>query len=391
MDQAMDQAAELARAFEVRWGERPRVFRAPGRVNLIGEHTDYNDGFVMPVAIEFSTWAAACPRRDRVLAVHSENFSQSREFNLDDPNPRARANWCDYVYGVAVTLDRAGHRLSGANLLIRGEVPIGSGLSSSAAVEVATVFALLAVSGLTLDLTSIAKLCRRAENEFVGVQSGIMDQFIACHAKAGYALTLDCRSLDYRLTPLPPGLQLAICNTLIHRELASGEYNRRRAECQAGVRYLDRVLPHIRALRDVTPAELERYGGGMPRVLYRRCRHVIAENIRVEQASAALEQGDLETFGRLMRDSHNSLRDDYQVSCPELDTMVEIASDMAGVHGSRMTGGGFGGCTIQLVERNQVEEFCNVIARRYCEATGTTPEIYVSSAADAACEAFETE
>lgn len=365
------------------------MFRAPGRVNLIGEHTDYNDGFVMPAAIEFSTWVAACGRPDRKLAIHSENFSESREFQLDDANPKPQGHWSDYVRGVAVVLERSGHRLCGANLLIRGEVPIGSGLSSSAAIEVATAFALLAVSGIALDRTEIAKLGQRAENEFVGMRCGIMDQFIACRAQAGHALMLDCRSLDFRRAPLPPGVRLVIGNTMVHHELAGGEYNRRRADCEAGVRHLARTLPHVTALRDVTPADLEQHGRDLPETVYRRCRHVIAENARVEQAATALDQGDLERFGRLMADSHASLRDDYEVSCSELDTMVEIASQIPGVYGSRMTGGGFGGCTINLVREECVDEFRRAVARRYQEATGREPLVYVSGAAAAACEVTE--
>ena len=382
----MNHAAELRRAFQARWGSTPRIFRAPGRVNLIGEHTDYNDGFVMPVAIEFSTWVAAAGRPDRMLGIYSENFSEAREFPLDDSAPQRQDDWSDYVRGVAVTLERAGYRLRGTNLLIRGAVPIGGGLSSSAAIEIATAFALLGIAGRTVDRTEIAKVGQRAENEFVGMWCGIMDQFIACHAMAGHALMLDCRSLEFRLAPLPPGIRMVVGNTMVRHELAGGEYNRRRADCQEGVRHMTRVLPQIRALRDVTPAELEHYGRGLPETVFRRCRHVISENIRVEQAAAALKLGDLDRFGRLMAESHASLRDDYQVSCPELDTMVEIAASQPGVYGSRMTGGGFGGCTINLVREAHVDEFCATVSRKYQEATGKQPKMYVTNAAGGAGE-----
>jgi galactokinase len=377
----------MKQAFQALYGAQPRVFRAPGRVNLIGEHTDYNDGFVMPAAIEFSTWVAASARDDRTLAIRSENFSESREFPLDDADARAEHHWSDYIRGVAVILERAGHRLRGANLLIRGEVPIGSGLSSSAAIEVATASALLAVSGISLGRVEIALLCQRAENEFVGMRCGIMDQFISCSGRAGHALMLDCRSLDYRLLPLPSGVRLVICNTMVHHELAGGEYNRRRADCEAGVRHLARALPHIKALRDATLADLEQHGRDLPEVVYRRCRHVIGENARVEQAAAALERGDLSAFGSLMRASHASLRDDYEVSCQELDLMVELANKAEGVYGARMTGGGFGGCTINLVRNENVPAFQESVARGYREATGKDPVIYVSSAVDGASEA----
>ena len=382
----MNHAAELRRAFQSRWAITPRIFRAPGRVNLIGEHTDYNEGFVMPVAIDYSTWVAAGPRMDRVLSVYSENFSEGREFPLDDGGPQRRNDWSDYVRGVAITLERAGHRLRGTNLLIRGVVPIGAGLSSSAALEIATTLALLGVSRINLDRTEIARLGQRSENEFVGALCGIMDQFIACFGMAGHAVVLDCRSLEYRLAPLPPGVRLVVGNTMVHHAIAGGEYNRRRAECQDGVRHLTRALPHIQSLRDVTLDELNRHGSDLPDAIFRRCRHVITENARVQQAAAALSDGDLGRFGRLMGESHASLRDDYQVSCVELDTMVAIAQEQPGVYGSRMTGGGFGGCTIHLVREDNVEGFCATVSRRYHEATGREPVIHVTNAAGGAGE-----
>ncbi len=376
----------MRRAFQARWGITPRIFRAPGRVNLIGEHTDYNDGFVMPAAIEFSTWVAAGLRPDRVLSIYSENFSELREFPLDDSGPQRLNHWSDYVRGVAVALERAGHRLLGTNLLIRGLVPIGSGLSSSAALEIATAFALLAVSRISLDRTAVARLGQRAENEFVGTLCGIMDQFIACYGMAGHAVMLDCRSLEYQMAPLPPGVRLVIGNTMVHHELAAGAYNQRRAECQDGVRHLRRALPGVQALRDVTLNELEHYGRDLPDAVFRRCRHVITENCRVAEAAAALRHGKLDEFGRLMAQSHASLRDDYEVSCAELDTMVEIAAAQPGVYGSRMTGGGFGGCTVNLVREEHVQEFQSAVSRLYKDATGRDPVIYVTNAAGGAGE-----
>jgi len=382
----MKQAEEVSKAFETLYGRKPRVFRAPGRVNLIGEHTDYNDGFVMPAAIEFSTWVAAAPRPDRKLAIYSENFSESREFPLDDPEARGEKHWSDYVRGVAFALERNGHKVHGADLYIRGEVPIGSGLSSSAAIEVSTALALLAVSGIDLDRKQIALLGQQAENEFVGMRCGIMDQFISCHGKANHALMLDCRSLDFRLLPLPPNARLVICNTMVHHALAGGEYNKRRADCEAGVKHLAQFLPGIKALRDVTVADLERYGNGLPEVVYRRCRHVVSEDGRMEQAAVALNGGHLETFGELMYASHASLRIDYAVSCEELDIMVDLASRVKGVYGARMTGGGFGGCTINLVQAEHVDEFKATVAPGYEKATGKAPVIYVTSAVEGAEE-----
>jgi galactokinase len=363
-----------------------RVFRAPGRVNLIGEHTDYNDGFVMPAAINFSTSATIVPLAGRRLSVFSENFGEVIEFDLDDAEPRPASHWSDYIRGVAVVLEQSGRRLRGATLRIRGEVPIGAGLSSSAAIEVATAQALLANSGYSVSSVELARLCQRAENEFVGMRSGIMDQFVSCCGQAGKALMLDCRSLEYKLVPLPSDVCLVISNTMVKHELAGSEYNVRRAECEAGVHYFRQDRPNVRALRDVTNAELERSRTDLPEAIYRRCRHVISENARVLEAVAALAATDLATFGELMGKSHRSLRDDYEVSCKELDLMVELATRVEGVFGTRMTGGGFGGCTISLVKAHNVAEFISIMKDGYQDQTGLTPEIYVCSAAQGAGE-----
>jgi galactokinase len=375
-------AAKLKSGFRQRYGTEARIFRAPGRVNLIGEHTDYNDGFVMPAAIELGVSIAIAPRDDRELVVHSENFSESVEIELDDRDPGPRQHWSDYVQGVAVVLQKTGYVLRGANMLISGDVSIGSGLSSSAAIEVATGFALLGNSGLPVDRVELAKLCRRAENEFVGARVGIMDPFISCCGHAGHALMLDCRSLDYRLLSIPAGVSLVICNTMVKHELASGEYNRRRAECEEGVRILSRRLPDVRALRDVHLKDLDRYCDDLPQTIYNRCRHVVTENARVCDAAAALDKADLPLFGRLMAESHISLRDDYEVSCQELDLMVKLARQVEGVFGARMTGGGFGGSTVNLVENRYVEDFRRSVANAYERSTGLLPQILVSAAAD---------
>jgi len=372
--------------FRLLHGTSPQVYRAPGRVNLIGEHTDYNDGFVMPAAIEFYTWIAVAARDDRRLVVHSTNFPDSIEVDLETDEPSPRNHWTDYVVGVAVMLERAGHHLRGANLLVHGEVPIGAGLSSSAAIEVATGFALLGVSGLSMQRSDLAKLCQRAENEFVGARCGIMDQFISCCGRAGHALLLDCRTLDYRMLQLPEEVSLVICNTMVKHKIASGEYNARRAECEEGVLRLSRFLPNVRALRDVSLSDLERYAGSLPETIYRRCRHVVAENQRVTNAARSLERGDLTEFGKLMRASHLSLRDDFQVSCAELDLMVDLAGKLDGVFGARMTGGGFGGCTINLVRTETVPEFQRKVASGYEKATGLVPQIIVTPAAAGAGE-----
>ncbi len=380
----MTTQAELSEAFQKLFGARPSIYRAPGRVNLIGEHTDYNDGFVLPAAIDFSTWVAIAPRNDRKLSIRSENFPDTADIDLDEPPTRGRGHWSDYPFGVAVKLEQAGLRLRGANILVHGEVPIGSGLSSSAAIEVATGFALLGVFGTDIDRLELAKLCERAENEFVGIRCGLMDQFISCFGKAGHALILDCRLLDHRLLPLPADGKLVVCNTMVKHELASSEYNARRAECEEGVRLLSEKLPHVRSLRDVTPDDLKRYDGDLPEVVRKRCRHVVSENARVLAAATALERKDLGTFGELMLQSHRSLRDDYEVSCAELDLLVEIADKVDGVYGARMTGGGFGGCTVNLVQSNRVEVFKEAVIKGYADTLGHEPEIYVCSAAQGA-------
>lgn len=363
-----------------------RLFRAPGRVNLIGEHTDYNDGFVMPVAINFSTWISLHPRAGRKLEIHSENFDETVLFDLDDPNPAPRGHWSDYAIGVAIMLERAGHRLRGSHLSIRGEVPIGSGLSSSAALEVATAFALTANSDLTITKIELARLCRQAENDFVGARVGIMDQFVSVFGERDKALLLDCRSLEFKLLPVPSEVQLVVCNTMVKHELASSAYNERRSQCEEGVRQLSALLPNVRALRDVSSSQLEEHARELAPIIYRRCRHIVTENERVLAASEALEQTDLRHFGQLMNESHQSLRYDYEVSCAELDLMVELARGVGGVYGARMTGGGFGGCTVNLVSRENVEEFRSKVIAGYEAATGLKPEIYVCTAVKGAQE-----
>lgn len=380
-------ASQMQDKFRERYHASARVYRAPGRVNLIGEHTDYNDGFVMPAAIEFYVWLAIAPRRDAKLVVHSLNYDESFEIDLNEENPKPRNHWSDYVQGVALMLQRSRHPLQGANLLISGDVPIGSGLSSSAAIEVATGLALLENSGLPIDRVELAKICRRAENDFVGARVGIMDQFVSCFGHAQHALMLDCRSLEYRLLPLPQDVSLVICNTMVRHELATGEYNARRKECEEAVSLLHRSLPNIRALRDVRPDDLHRHAKELPASIFKRAHHVVTENARVEQAATALQQENLPVFGQLMGESHRSLRDDYQVSCPELDLMVELAAKAPGVYGSRMTGGGFGGCTINLVNAQSVQAFRDRVTQGYEKATGIASQIFVSSAAEGAAEA----
>jgi len=375
----------LKEKFRALYHSEPLLCRAPGRVNLIGEHTDYNDGFVMPVAIDFFTWAAIAVRNDARLNVAS--MQQADPVSISLSNGLApRHDWSDYVVGVFAQLRASGLDAKGAELLVHGEVPIGAGLSSSAALEVATGFAALRSRGLPVDRTQLALLCQRAENQFVGMNCGIMDQFISCHGQAGHALILDCRSLEFSLLPIPPDVRIVICNTMVKHELTGGEYNTRRQQCEEGVRLLAQWIPGIRALRDVSVAQFQKYAERLPSEIARRCRHVVTEDERVELAADALRSGALDEFGRLMAESHQSLRDDYEVSCPELDVMVTVAKQQPGVYGARITGGGFGGCTVNLVEAAAAESFVADVSRAYERATGIHPDIYVRSAADGACE-----
>jgi galactokinase len=372
--------AALLRNFAARFGSDPRVFRAPGRVNLIGEHTDYNDGFVLPAAINRYTWVAIGPRRDQILQVFSDNLNESAEIDLREANPAARNHWSDYVHGVSLTLQRQGFAVRGADMAIYSNVPSGAGLSSSAALEVSVASGLLGISAQSLTLVELAKLCQRAEGEFVGARVGIMDQFASCFGSMDHAILLDCRSLEYKLLPMPAGITMVLCNTMVKHGHSGGEYNDRRTQCELGVTILKRYFPAITALRDVTLPQLESCRANLSELIYRRCRHVISENERVLRTVDALQEGDLASVGRWMAESHLSLRNDYEVSCRELDVMVEVAARQAGVIASRMTGGGFGGCTVNLVGTDSVEQFRQGVAEGYRRATKIDPEIYVSTA-----------
>ena len=378
--------AELRDRFQVLFDGEARLFRAPGRVNLIGEHTDYNDGFVLPAAIELQTFAAVAGGTGRRVRIHSLNFRETVSVDLDTGGLRRRNHWSDYPLGVVATLLGAGYALRSVDLLLYGEVPPGAGLSSSASLEVATALALLAVAGIDLSPLETAKLCQRAENEFVGARCGIMDPFVSRCAQAGHALLLDCRSLEERSVPLPDTLRLVVCHSGVRHALASGEYNARRAQCEEGVRALAEVNPGVRSLRDATPALLEENRGRIPPVVFARCHHVVSENERTQEAAAALERLDLATVGRLMAASHASLRDEYEVSCRELDLLVDAAVPLEGVFGARMTGAGFGGCTVNLVRTEAVPAFCEQVTRAFERVTGRKPKIYQSAAAAGACE-----
>ncbi|HEX5758454.1 MAG TPA: galactokinase [Thermoanaerobaculia bacterium] len=377
----------VRRAFRDRHGREPRLFRAPGRVNLIGEHTDYNDGFVLPMAVERDTVVAAAPRAGHTLRVTSLNRGEEETVDLAAPPRPRRGTWLDYVEGTARVLEEEVGALGGADLVLLGDVPEGGGLSSSASLETAVGLALAALSGRTLDPRRLALAAQAAEHRFVGIRCGIMDQLTAVLGRAGHALLIDCRSLDVTPIPLQPGrAAVLVCDSGVHHRLAASAYNERRAACEETVARLAAAHPEWRALRDVPPAELERHAGLLPPPLLARARHVVSEMERTLQGAEALAAGELAAFGRLMLASHRSLRDDYEVSVPELDLLVEAAAAVEGVYGSRLTGGGFGGCTVTLVRPEAVARAGAALEESFSRRFGRRPEWFVTAAAPGAEE-----
>jgi galactokinase len=363
--------------------ESVRFVRAPGRVNLIGEHTDYNLGWVLPAAISVETWIASLPSPNGRARLVSLQEPEIHEFELDRPGP-ARGRWGDYVAGVATMLTRDGVAQRAVSAAVDSEIPMGSGLSSSAALELAAAWTLSEALPPPRDAMQLALLAQRAENEYVGVQCGLMDQFASAHGQAGAALLLDCRSLEYRPVALPDGLRLVAIDTRSPRRLAASEYNRRRSQCERGAAAIARRFPGVESLRDVDRSMLEACADLLDEETLRRCRHVVEENERVVATVEALEAGDLTAVGRLFAESHRSLRDLYEVSSPELDALVEIASGVAGVVGARMTGAGFGGCTVNLVEAGAVDALRAAVASEYPARAGREAGFHVVDAVDGA-------
>jgi len=371
---------KLAESFSRIFERAPEIeTRAPGRVNLIGEHTDYNDGFVLPTDIDRAIWIVAAARDDRLVKAHSLDFGQTTTFDIEQIVREDHALWGNYIRGVIQEYRKRGDEVRGMDLILSGNVPIGSGLSSSAALEVATAETCRVISGIDIDPVSMALLCQSAERHFVGVQCGIMDQFVSTLGRENMALFLDCRHLSYQLVPLEMQARIVICDSRKQRSLQTSEYNKRRAECEGAVRSLNDVLGDVRALRDVSLRQLEEHRGLMPDLWYQRARHVVTENERVLSAVKSLKAGDIVQFGRLMYESHASLRDDYEVSCAELDILVELATRQQGTIGARMTGAGFGGCTVNLVPAEAVAGFQSAVAEKYQARTGLKPMIYVCS------------
>ncbi len=375
-----DLAAGTVQAFREAFGAPPQgLFRAPGRVNLLGEHTDYNDGFVLPAAIDRAVWLAASLRRDRQVRVLALTLEREDTFSLEGLQPAEPIRWTNYIRGVLALLERAGYSLPGLNLVYAGDVPIGAGLGSSAAVEVAVATAVRHLCDLPLSDLELARICRQAEHEFTGTACGIMDPLISLCGRADHALLLDCRHLTWEAVPIPPDVDLVVCDTGKRHTLAHSAYNERRAECEEAARRLG-----VPALRDLDGPTCEAQADRLPLTLAHRCRHVVYENERTLRAAQALRDGDLALFGRLMNESHTSLRDLYRVSCDELDLMAALAQSQRGCWGARMTGGGFGGCVIALVQKEATPAFVRQVATLYERQALRRPTLYVCRATEGA-------
>jgi len=370
--------------------EGVRIYRAPGRVNLIGEHTDYNLGFVCPVALQLATYVAAAPAQDDRLRLYSEDRRELRVFDAARIAAAKReGHWTDYPVGVARELAIAGFPIRPANLLIRSTVPEGSGLSSSAALEVSSALALLA--GRSMPPLDVARLCLRAERDFVGLPCGIMDQYISVFGRRHFAVEIDCRSLEHQDVPLSPDAAFVAVNSMVKHALADSAYKERVEECASAVRGISLRFPTVRSLRDVSPNQFGEVSKQLAPLIARRARHVVYENWRVEQFREAGFSGDLARMGQLMVESHRSLQYDYEVSSAELDFLVDRALELPGVLGSRMTGGGFGGCTVTLLRPEFVDRFRHDIAKSYEERFGVTPKMYECSPSDGAAEVEQPE
>jgi galactokinase len=362
---------ETIAAFRARYGYAPAIVAsAPGRVNLIGEHTDYNEGYVLPMAIDRAVAVAAAQRPDRLLRMFAENVQDSVSAPLDDLYPSSRSTWSNYVKGVASQLERAGDRIPGLDICIRGNIPRGAGLSSSAAIEMASALAFQAAGDHNRPLLHLARLCQRAENEFVGIRCGIMDQLVSAVGREGYATLIDCRTLHTEFVPFPAEAVVLVFDSGTRRALADSAYNARHDECKAAAERIAEVVPGVRALRDVSPAAFEDLETTLEPIPRKRARHVVRENDRVLQAVKAFHAGNLDRLGKLMYESHMSLRDDFEVSTPELDAIVDIAATCEGVFGARMTGAGFGGSAIALVAAEKGTSVGACVSTKYQRRTG---------------------
>jgi galactokinase len=374
------QRHDIVAKFEDRYGESPQwVVRAPGRVNLIGEHTDYNDGFVLPLAIDRAVWIALRSREDQSVEVHSVDFDSQARFGLDGLTEKGAGHWGEYLKGTAWSLQQDGFSLAGWEGVMQGDVPLGAGLSSSAALELATARAFATAGSLDWEPAMMAKLAQRAENQWVGVNCGIMDQLISAAGRENCALLIDCRSLECTPVAFPPGVAVVVLDTSTRRGLVDSAYNERRRQCEEAARFFG-----VKALRDVNRETFDRRAGELDESTRRRALHVITENDRTLRAAAAMRRGDLAGLGSLLVQSHESLRDDFQVSNDALDAMVDAALAHPACHGARMTGAGFGGCALALIDADQAEAFVDAVSADYQKRTGLTPAVYVCAATNGA-------
>ncbi|NUQ83447.1 MAG: galactokinase [Anaerolineales bacterium] len=387
----MDLIERLSIIHRERFGIPPlHVVRAPGRINLLGEHVDYNDGFVLPAAIDRAAYIAFSPTTAPHSTLEAVDFDQQASISAETLPTKTQIDasplpeWGLYPAGVMWALLEAKIPVMPMNAVFASNVPRGAGLSSSASVEMAFMLAWQTLGGWELPPMQRALLGQKAENRYVGVNCGIMDQFASACGVENKLLLLDCRSLEWKTLPLPDTVSIVVADTGVRRKLTSGEYNNRRAACEEATRLLQRDLPHVKSLRDVNAEEFDRLAKKLPEEIGKRARHVVEEIGRVKQAEASLEAGDVGNFGRLMNECHVSLRDLYEVSCPELDAMVEIAQSLEGCYGARLTGAGFGGCTVNLVSNEKIEAFVQKLAKGYESKTGLRPEIYITRAANGA-------
>ena len=381
-----DRVNALKADFKRLFGTDPSVLvKGPGRVDLIGIHTDYNEGFVLPVAVNVDVLALGKLRDDRKVAVYSANFEKLVEFSLDNIEYDNVDKWSNYVRGVVNFIQKSGIELQGANVVLQGNVPLGSGLSSSAALEMATGTVFQALNKFDMSGEDMALIGQKAENKFVGVNTGIMDQFVSRLGKKDHALFLDCRTLKYEQLPLDTSkVKIVVCNTMKPRGLVDSEYDLRRSQCEEGVKLLSQWIPNVKALRDVTSEDLKKYGDRLPKAVYKRAKHVISENERGLKCKEVLNAGDFVEFGKLMNASHDSARDDYEVSCPELEAMVEVGRNAPGALSCRLAGAGFGGCAVSLVKDEYVDKFVDTVKVEYKKKTGLAPALYVCTAEDGA-------
>jgi galactokinase len=383
---SIDLVKHVEQKFKERFGEHPKVFRSPGRVNIIGEHTDYNNGFVLPAAIDKAIFIGISPREDQQIVLYSEEFRQEHKAEVFLVKPSEK-QWPNYILGVVDQLNKRGYKISGFNLNIEGNVPIGSGLSSSAAVECATAFALNSIFNLGIDKHDLVLIAQKAEHEFAGVLCGIMDQFASMFGKKDHVIRLDCRTIDFEYVPLNLGnYKIVLLNTNVKHSLASSEYNTRRKECHTGVEMVQEKYPQVKSLRDVTLQMLDECVKPKENVIYKRCKYVVEENARLFAACDAMAKGDLKTLGKNMYGSHDGLSKEYEVSCKELDFLVDAVRSNETVLGARMMGGGFGGCTINIVREDAINQLVEQLSSSYQKNMGLELTSYVAETADGSSE-----